>query len=243
MSPPTVLESEVVLVVRLMRCTESEAFPHTGDMVKTGRRAGALRSLLEEAGLQFRTGGRSLRMPDLGAPAREEVLRIHALLGGLSGNPVLRPGSWDLWTVDGVAIELDEEFHFTRYRALTLQQPMLQQLPWTATHLAHCAAHEAAAARGGGRWTSDSTEKMFGPSDPVGVFGERGSARAKQRALYDAMKDIAAATGAVRLARISIYDTVGEATLGDVLNGKRQVAPEAVRQAVESRQVDVPRMR
>lgn len=183
----------------------------------------------------FRAGAGSLRMGDLRAPAREDVLRIHTLLGGLSENPVLRPGSWDLWTVDGVAIELDEEFHFTRYRALTLQQPTLQDLPWTATHLAHCAAHEAAAARGGGRWTSDSTEKMFGPSDPVGQFGERGSARAKQRALYDAMKDIAAATGVVRLARISIYDRVGAATLGDVLNGKRAASAEAVREAVEAR--------
>lgn len=204
-------------------------------MVKTGRRAGVLQSLLERAGVRFRGVGGSLRMSDLRAPAREEVLRIHTMLGGLSANPVLRPGSWDLWTVDGVAIELDEEFHFTRYRALTLQQPALRELPWTATHLAHCAAYEAAAGRGGGRWTSDSTEKMFGPSDPVGVFGERGSARAKQRALYDAMKDIAAATDAVRLARISIYDKVGDAALGDVLNGKSQVAPKVVRQAVEAR--------
>ena len=194
-----------------------------------------LRSLLQDAGLRFCRSGTSLRMPDLTAPARAEVLRIHTMLGGLSAAPTLRPGAWDLQTLDGFAIELDEEFHFTRYRASTLQQPALQHLPWTATHLAHCAAYEAAAARGGGRWTSASTEKMFGPSGPVGVFGERGSARAKQRALYDAMKDIAASTGAVRLARISIYDRVGKVTLGDVLNGKRAVSADAVREAVEAR--------
>lgn len=76
---------------------------------------------------------------------------------------------------------------------------------------------------------------MFGPSDPVGVFRERGGARGKQRALYDAMKDVAAATGTVRLARIAIYDEVDGVTLGDILYGKRTASPKSVRQAVEAR--------
>lgn len=157
------------------------------------------------------------------------------MLGGLSSAPILRPGPWDLQTLDGLRVELDEEFHFTRYRAATLRLPALSDLPWASTHLTFCAAHEDAAARGGGRWTSVSTEKMFGPSDPVGMYGEHGSARGKQRALYDAMKDLAAATGAVRLARISIYDCVDGVKLGDILNGKRTAPAEAVRHAIELR--------
>ncbi|WP_136042446.1 MULTISPECIES: DUF7255 family protein [unclassified Microbacterium] len=162
-------------------------------------------------------------------------MNIHTMLGGISPSPLLRPGNWDLQTLDGLAIELDEEFHFTRYRASTLRRPMLESLPWATTHLAHCAAYESAAARGGGRWTSPPSEKMFGPSDAVGVFDPRGSARGKQRALYDAMKDIAAANGATHLARISIYDTVDGTALGDVLYGKRTVPPAAVREAIEAR--------
>lgn len=204
-------------------------------MTKTGRRAGALRDLLQRAGVQVRQSSGSLRMADLHSGARNEALAIHAMLGGLSPSPTLRPGSWDMRTVDDLHIELDEEFHFTRYRAATLQRSTLAGLPWTPTHLAFCAAHEKAAARGGGRWTSASTEKMFGPSDAVGVYGGNGSARGKQRALYDAMKDVVAATGALRLARISIYDWVDGVTLGDILNGKRSVPPEAVRRAIESR--------
>nr|WP_156040340.1 hypothetical protein [Microbacterium sp. Cr-K29] len=138
-------------------------------------------------------------------------------------------------TLDGLRVELDEEFHFTRYRAATLGLPALSDLPWTPTHLTFCVTHEGAAARGGGRWTSASTEKMFGPSDPVGMYGEHGSARGKQRALYDAMKDLAAATGSVRLARISIYDMVDGVKLGDILNGKQTVPAEAVRRAIGSR--------
>lgn len=174
-------------------------------------------------------------MADLSAPARSEVLRIHAMLGGLSATPTLHPGAWDVQTADGLIVELDEEFHFTRYRAATLRLPLLSELPWTMSHLEHCAAHESAAAGGGRRWTSPPSEKMFGPSDPVGVLGQRGSARGKQRALYDAMKDVAAATGAVRLARISIYDEVAGAALGDILYGKRKVPAEEVREAVEGR--------
>lgn len=204
-------------------------------MTKTGRRAGVLRTLLQAAGVQFRQSSGSLRMGDLHANARDEVLAIHAMLGGLSSAPTLRPGPWDMLTVDGLRIELDEEFHFTRYRAATLQLSSLAGLPWTPTHLAFCAAHEKAAAHGGGRWTSASTEKMFGPSDPVGVFGENGSARGKQRALYDAMKDVAAANGSVRLARISVYDTVDGVKLGDILNGRRTVSPAAVRLAIDAR--------
>jgi len=67
---------------------------------------------------------------------------------------------------------------------------------------------------------------MFGASDPVGVFGERGSARAKQRALYDAMKDLAASVGVVRLARISIYDRVDGARVDDILYGRTTVDPQ-----------------
>lgn len=204
-------------------------------MVKSGKRADALQALLESAGLRIREKSTPLQMPDLRPPARAEVQRIRALLGGLLDGPPLRPGLWDMQTTDGLIIELDEEFHFTRYRATTLRRPPLLDLPWAATHLAHCTTHESSAVAGGKRWTSAASEKMFGPSDPVGVFGAHGSARGKQRALYDAMKDVAAATGVVRLARISIYDLVDGVALGDVLRGKRTVPAEAVRLAVEAR--------
>lgn len=203
--------------------------------MRTGQRVGAFLSLLQESGVRFRIPQSSLRMADLRPPARAEVLSIHDELGGLSAAPLLRPGGWDLQTVDGLVIELDEEFHFTRYRATTLRRPPLLDLPWTATHLAHCIAHEQSAVAGGKRWTSAASEKMFGPSDHVGVFGELGSARGKQRALYDVMKDVAASSGTVRLARISIYDLVDGVPLGHILNGKRTAPAEAVRYAVEAR--------
>lgn len=163
-------------------------------------------------------------------------MRLYRELGGVLASPRFAPGGWDLATADGLMVELDEQFHFTRYRALTLASPAVAALPWGEVYGDYCARFEAAAVRGGGgRWTSPSTERMFGPSDPPGVFGERGSARGKQRALYDAMKDLAASAGVVRLARVSIYDRVGGATVDDILYGRAAVDPAEMRTLVEAR--------
>lgn len=52
--------------------------------------------------------------------------------------------------------------------------------------------------------------------------------RWKQRALYDAIKDAAAAVGAVRLARVATVDVVAGVRLGDVLEGRVEVEPKVV---------------
>jgi hypothetical protein len=62
-----------------------------------------------------------------------------------------------------------------------------------------------------------------------------GAPRWKQRALYDAMKDAAAAVGQVRLARISIYDTVEDVALNDVLYGRAHVSSDAIAELVNQR--------
>lgn len=56
-----------------------------------------------------------------------------------------------------------------------------------------------------------------------------------QRALYDAMKDMSAASGDVRLARISIYDSVDGIALNDVLYLNARVPVESVAALVTSR--------
>lgn len=186
--------------------------------------------------MRFVEPGAPLRKAALPHPAQDELSRLYAELGGDPATIRLTPGGWDLRTEDGLVIELDEEFHFTRYRAMTLYSDFLRALPWAKAYLGYCYLHEAAASRGGGgRWTSPSTERLFGTSDPPGVFGERGSARGKQRALYDAMKDLAAAAGVVRLSRVSIYDRVGGVALGDILYGRVEADPESIRAHVEGR--------
>ena len=76
---------------------------------------------------------------------------------------------------------------------------------------------------------------MFGAADPDGVFGAYGAPRWKQRALYDSMKDASAAVGAVRLARLSIFDLVEGHSLNDVLYGRVAVDPQSIAELLEQR--------
>lgn len=157
-------------------------------------------------------------------------------LGGVLVEPRLAPGSWDL-AFDGLVVELDEEMHFHRYRALTLNAPWAARLPWTDNYRVFAASFEKRAGTGGKRWTNPSAERMFGPADPDGIFDFHGSPRWRQRALYDAMKDASAAAGLVRLARISIYDRIDEVLVNDILYGRAQVEPTAIKAFFDSRTV------
>jgi hypothetical protein len=136
---------------------------------------------------------------------------------------------------DGLLLELDENFHFHRYRGTTLDAPWAALLPWTVPYRQYVRDGERRAGIGGRRWTSPSAERLFGRADPDGVFGVHGAPRWKQRALYDAMKDAAAAVGQVRLARISIYDTVEDVVLNDVLYGRTHVSADVIVELVNQR--------
>lgn len=189
-------------------------------MVKTGARASALRSLLVDLGYPVApVAPAAPRLATLPARAGAEIASLYRAWGGIRERP-LSPGSWDLALQDGLVIELDEEFHFTRYRRQTLDLSFEVGLPWAPAYGGYCERFESVA--GGRRWSSPSTIAMFGGADEIGVFGEHGSPRGKQRAVYDAMKDAVAAAGGVSLARLSIYDEVGDASLEAILRGKTE---------------------
>ena len=191
-------------------------------MVRTGRRVDALRAIMRHLG----------HVEVLKKPAARE-------LGGILAAPKLAPGSWDIAYSNGSVVELDEDMHFNRYRLTTLDAPWAPQLPWAKDYRGYSVRGEGRSGAGGKRWTNPSAEKMFGSADPDGVFGQHGAPRWKQRALYDSMKDAAAAAGNVRLARVSIYDVVEGRPLNEVLYGRAKVAPEAVAELVIRRMVSM----
>lgn len=175
------------------------------------------------------------RLDSLPSEIADQVMDLYRTLGGVQSAPKLAPGSWDIAYDDGLLLELDEDLHFHRYRGATLDAPWSAELPWTAPYRVYVVEGEKRGGTGGSRWTSPSAEKMFGESDPDGVFGENGAPRWKQRALYDAMKDAMAATGEIRLARVSIYDRVAGHTLNDVLYGRAEVSAESIEALVTER--------
>jgi hypothetical protein len=160
---------------------------------------------------------------------------LYRTLGGIQSAPRLAPGSWDVVYADGLLVELDEDMHFHRYRGATLNAPWSEGLPWTEPYRSYVVEGERRAGTGGRRWTNPSAERMFGAADRDGVFEVHGAPRWKQRALYDAMKDAAAAAGQVSLARVSIYDRVEGHTLNDVLYGRAHVSAAAIGELVARR--------
>ena len=193
-------------------------------MVRTGARATALKSLMVQVGFRsIATPPPAPRLDALNKSARDRVVELFGTLSERTPMPPLRPGAWDLAFDDGLVVELDEELHFNRYRTRTLQMPWATDLPWHDTYLLHCQDREAvclAAGRWGKRWTNPSCELMFGPPDRPGTFDGSGSPRWKQRALSDAVKDVAALQSTtLRLCRLSVWDSVGGTTLGEALSG------------------------
>lgn len=188
-------------------------------------RAKALARLLEGAGAKL--GGSPAPLPSLdrmsGQVARQVLDRYRAL-GGTQESPRLRPGRWD-FALEGFVLELDEDLHFNRYRAATLDAPLYEALPAfpLAKYRAFSREREVeclSAGSYGGKWTNPSCERHFGAPGPLGDLEGAGAPRWRQRAVYDLMKDLAPLDSDVRMARISIWDVVpqlDDALVNDVL--------------------------
>lgn len=178
------------------------------------------------------------RLATLPHDARTAISELYRELGGVHPDPRLAPGAWDSCYESDLIMEYDESQHFNRYRAKTLNSDWAVALPWRRDYLDYCDQFEGdcVKSRGwGGYWSNDSTERMFGTAGPPRDLDGAGSPRWKQRALYDAMRDIAAAHGIVRLARLAVYDDVGGITLGRALERPALLNHEALRAFVEAR--------
>ncbi len=179
------------------------------------------------------------RTADLPPDGKDLVLDIYRSLGGTESPAKFRPGAWDLVFEGSLVVELDEELHFNRYRHTTLEPTQTTGLPWRDTYRCFAIDHEAeclAAGRWGKRWTNPSCERMFGPADEPGVFDNVGSPRWKQRALYDAIKDVAALhQPRLHLVRIATLDLVDGIPLASALEHRNNIDPDALRQLVHSR--------
>ena len=205
-------------------------------MVATGARASELHSILLRAGWSPALKPPAPRLDRLPLEFADRVMRLYRELGGAQEHPRLAPGSWDM-AYSGLLVELDESFHFNRYRESTLRIPWAAALPWAENYGDYCRRWERFAGTGGKRWSNDSAKRMFGGADPDGVFGVFGAPRWKQRALYDVMKDAAAASGQAHLSRVSIYDRVDGVQLDDVLYRRAHLPAGRIAEFVLSRAV------
>jgi hypothetical protein len=178
----------------------------------------------------------------------DALVSLYRQLGGVQGGPKLRPGSWDLSVSPAsgpaLAVELDEELHFNRYREQTLRAPWYRDVHWASEYTVQCKRHEPRclqAGTWGKRWTTPSCEQLFGDAGPAGQLAGPGAPRWKQRALYDAIKDLAALIGSgPRLARLSIYDQIGGRPLEAYLNRSAALEPALLSDLIEKRTIGPP---
>ena len=209
-------------------------------MVRTGARAAVLLDALMATGLEPLAARAAPPRPhaaDLPQAIYAELLELYRSLGGSQDTPTFRPGGWDLPFNGPLVVELDEELHFNRYRASTLDSSWEAGLPWTFDYRRHCADHESACLRAGSwgrRWSNDSTSHMFSGGRP-GDLTCGGSPRWKQRALYDSLKDTAPLLGGPRLARVATHDIVNGVLVGSMLDGVAPVDAVGIRCLVDSR--------
>lgn len=179
-----------------------------------------------------------------GLPERvqAELVDLHRALGGSAGYRGFTSGKWDFATADGLFIEFDEQLHFNRYRQFTDRLAWSRWIPWSAAYLHYSCAHEVECLKAGGyggKWTSPSSEKMFGDASPPRVLEGNGSPRWKQRALYDAVKDAYAVhEQGVSLVRISLHDEIGGLGVHRSLKPRGSgLDPDALRGFVAARTV------
>jgi hypothetical protein len=166
----------------------------------------------------------------------DTVDAVYRALGGIQPVWTARPGAWDL-VFDGVAVELDEQLHFNRYRATSLDSAMYAQFPRfpLMSYRAQCRSFENACLKAGGyggKWSNPSCERQFGAGAPQGDLNGGGAPRWKQRAFYDFIKDLAPVVIGLPVARISIWDVLAgdgpSRTVGDVLSKPTEQAGEAL---------------
>lgn len=139
-----------------------------------------------------------------------EVERVYRKIGGILEEVPLSFGKWDIVLKDFI-IELDEEQHFNRYRATTLDSFIYHVYKGMdyVDYRNFCIAYEPecqSKASWGKYWANDSTEMQFGVSGITGDLDKEGSSRWKQRAYYDYLRDVFSITSNSKLIRISVYD-------------------------------------
>jgi hypothetical protein len=178
----------------------------------------------------------------LPADVRRSLEAVYMGFGGRHAGNTVPAGPWG-FVVDGnLHLELDGSGHFNRYRAATLETEWARRLPWAAAYREYCVQYEDNCLDDGGtageRWTSAAAEAMFGPAGEPGNLTGAGSPQWKQDALYAAVQDACGLMGeGVRLARISIYDTVAGVSLEEALSGKASLDREDLLGFIEERSV------
>jgi hypothetical protein len=210
-----------------------------------GRREGQLRLLFQKSGatVSDKSISRLNKITLINSKRYRDTEEIYRQLGGILDSTPCNLVPWDM-EVNDMAVELDEERHFNRYRLITLSSGLYTLLPSFPLdeYRYYCKEYEYACLKSasfGGYWTNKSCEKQFGKASEPGDLNGNGSPRWKQRAFYDYLRDISPLIIGMRLARISIWETLlvedAEVTVAEILDSQIMKASGALLRLIEKR--------
>lgn len=170
----------------------------------------------------------------------DEILNVYRRLGGILPVVPCNLKKGDIVLPD-IIVELDEEQHFNRYRLLTLESPLYNELKRFPLdeYKSYCKEHERACRTDGRFWTSKPCEMQFGKAGERGVLDGMGAPRWKQRAFYDFLKDLSGLIIGTQYIRVSIYDKVQTSdlvkTVDYVIRNREQEGIQAIKGIITTR--------
>lgn len=194
-----------------------------------GKRQQILAQILFDRGVSLQYSFNFDRTIFYDSPYDKQILSVYRQLGGVLDIYPIRFGDFDIIT-DEYFIELDEENHFNRYRAITLKSNFYSNnLNFsTQRYFEYCYNFENKCGKSGGFWFSTNSEKQFGTSSEPGNLNGSGSSRWKQRAFYDFLRDVYSCLQPKPVYRFSVYDEIQGTIINSVLQKEKKEKYDAV---------------
>ncbi|MCS7005037.1 MAG: hypothetical protein NZM38_06890 [Cytophagales bacterium] len=143
---------------------------------------------------------------------------LHELVKKWGGNPSrlikFQPRPWQIELEGNIAVCLDENISFNRYRLETLYYPFYQTFKGfsLSNYQRYCRQFETECAKTATNtptiWSTQQGEYFFGPSSPVGEWNGNGSNGLKMLAFTHFWEDLTTTCLPVKVIRISIWDNI-----------------------------------
>lgn len=141
-----------------------------------------------------------------------DVMGVYKDLGGKLAKPEVLFPAFDL-EFENLAIFMDEERNFNRYRAITLQSPLYSKLSNFSLekYRSFCRTFEQECLKSasfGHHWSNSFSEKDFGRSGEKGDLYKDGASAWKYKAFQDFLTDLMPLVFDIPVIRFSIYDNL-----------------------------------
>ncbi|WP_020532769.1 DUF7255 family protein [Flexithrix dorotheae] len=146
------------------------------------------------------------------SPYLAMIKYVYEELGGTGDMQEIQPPQWQL-EFEGLAVELDEQLHFNKYRRTSLRSQVYDDYKSVSVnnYRTFCRKFDKECLKSGlsgSNWTDSFAEKHFGKAEERGDLGGNGSPKWKLRAFQDFLKDVSARILPIRFIRIAIWEEI-----------------------------------